>query len=56
MNEQTTLQQNIQPGVAEPSIYEQMWRYMYDYRFGRMTFLELLDKWKEVLGLPIERE
>lgn len=35
-----------------PSIYEQMHRYLYDYHFGRITFLELLDKWKEVLQLP----
>ena len=40
----------------EPSIYEQMWRYMYDYRFGRISFLELLDKWREVLHLPTNRE
>ena len=36
----------------EPSIYEQMHRYLYDYHFGRITFLELLDKWREVLRLP----
>ena len=42
--------------TAEPSIYEQMWRYMYDYRFGRITFLELLDKWREVLNLPTNHE
>jgi hypothetical protein len=53
MNEQTTAQ--AEPIVAaEPSIYEQMHRYLYDYHFGRITFLELLDKWKEVLGLPTE--
>jgi hypothetical protein len=39
-------------GAAEPTIYEQMYRYLYDYRFGRITFLELLEKWKEVLQLP----
>jgi hypothetical protein len=38
---------------TELSIYEQMHRYLYDYHFGRITFLELLDKWKEVLNLPI---
>jgi hypothetical protein len=37
---------------AEPSVYEQMHRYLYDYHFGRITFLELLAKWREVLGLP----
>lgn len=42
--------QSNQP--LEPSIYEQMHRYLYDYHFGRITFLELLDKWREVLRLP----
>ena len=37
---------------AEPSVYEQMYKYLYDYHFGRITFLELLKKWKEVLQLP----
>ena len=46
MDEQTTGQQ------PEPSIYEQLYRYLYDYHFGRIKFLELLDKWKEVLHLP----
>jgi hypothetical protein len=41
---------NNQP--PEPSIYEQICAYLYDYRFGRITFLELLDKWKEVLKIP----
>ena len=36
----------------EPSIYEHLYQYLYDYRFGRRTFLELLDKWKEALHLP----
>lgn len=50
MDNQTTAQ--AEPVVAaEPSIYEQMYNYLYDYRFGRMTFLELLDKWREVLNL-----
>ncbi len=42
----------LEPPLTEPSFYEQMHRYLYEYRFGRMTFLELLDKWKEVLQLP----
>jgi len=51
MDDQTTAQ--VEPIVtAEPSIYEQMYRYLYDYHFGRITFLELLDKWREVLRLP----
>ncbi len=52
MDEQTTAQ--LEPTVtSEPSIYEQMHRYLYDYHFGHITFLELLDKWREVLRLPI---
>ncbi len=54
MDENRTEVPATQP--AETTDYEQMWRYMYDYRFGRITFLELLEKWKEALGLPIERE
>ncbi len=42
--------------LPEPSIYEQMYRYLYDCHFGRITFLELLDKWKEVLHLPISAQ
>lgn len=38
--------------AIDSSVYEQMWRSMYDYRYGRITFLELLDKWREVLNLP----
>jgi len=51
MDEQTTAQ--LEPLVTtDPSIYEQMHRYLYDYHFGRITFLELLEKWREVLRLP----
>ena len=51
MDDEMTAQ--LEPiAAAEPSIYEQMYHYLYDYRFGRITFLELLDKWKEVLQLP----
>ena len=41
---------NNQP--SEPSIYEQLNSHLYNYHFGRITFLELLDKWKEILQLP----
>ena len=34
--------------------YEQMYRLLMAYRFGSITFLELLKKWKEILGLPTE--
>lgn len=46
--------QTSQP--PEPSIYEQMNQYLFDYRFGKITFLELLDKWKAVLQLPHEQQ
>ncbi len=51
MNEQATGQPEI-PSTAKLSMYEQMYKYLYDYHFGRITFLELLEKWKEVLQLP----
>ncbi len=51
MDEQTTAQAELIV-ASESSIYEQMHRYLYDYHFGRITFLELLDKWREVLRLP----
>lgn len=41
MDEQMTEQLEALP-VSEPSIYEQLYRYLYDYHFGRITFLELL--------------
>jgi hypothetical protein len=50
MDEQMTEQLEALP-VSEPSIYEQLYRYLYDYHFARITFLELLDKWKAVLSL-----
>ena len=51
MDEQTVAQLDVSP-THTPSIYEQMYRYLYDYHFGRITFIELLDKWKAVLSLP----
>ena len=51
---QASLLNAAQDKPMEPSIYEQMWRYLYDYHFGRITFLALLDRWKEVLNLPTE--
>ena len=53
---QTALPDKPADQTTEPSVYEQMWRYMYDYRFGRITFIELLDKWREVLNLPTNHE
>lgn len=37
--------------VPETTVYEQLYRHLYDYHFGRIKFLELLDKWKEILHL-----
>jgi hypothetical protein len=51
MNEQTPGQDEHIP-ISETTVYERMCHYLYDYRFGRITFLELLEKWKEVLNLP----
>jgi len=45
MDEQTTVQPDI-------TVYKQLYLKLHDYHFGRITFLELLDKWKEVLQLP----
>lgn len=58
MDEQTAARPNdtSAPATVEPSVYEQMWRSMYDYRFGRITFLELLERWREVLNLPTNHE
>jgi hypothetical protein len=53
MDELMTKQLDVLPAL-ESSIYEQMCQYLYDYHFGRITFLELLEKWKEVLGLPTD--
>ncbi len=55
MDELMTKQQDVLPAL-EPSIYEQMYHYLYDYHFGRITFLELLDRWKEVLCLPLSAQ
>jgi hypothetical protein len=50
MDDKSTVQ--LEPVVAaQPSIYEQMYNYLYDYRFGRIPFLELLNKWREILDL-----
>ena len=48
-------QMSEQPAaLKEPdmSVYEQLYSHLYDYHFGRITFLELLEKWKEILHLP----
>ena len=51
MDEQRTEQPEAQ-NVPEMSVYEQLYRCLYDYHFGRIKFLELLDKWEEILHLP----
>jgi hypothetical protein len=51
MDEQVTERQEAR-NVPEMTIYEQLYRHLYDYHFGRITFLELLDTWKEILHLP----
>lgn len=32
-------------------VWEKMYKAMWEYRFGRINFLELLDKWEELLGI-----
>lgn len=32
--------------------YKQMWMLRYQQHMGQMTFLELLDKYEEMLGIP----
>ena len=52
-------QMNEQPEalkVPNVTVYEQLYSHLYDYHFGSITFLELLDKWKEALNLPTEHK
>ena len=51
MDEQKTELPGTQ-NVQEITVYEQLCRCLYDYHFGRIKFLELLDKWEEILHLP----
>lgn len=51
MDEQKTEQPEAQT-VLEMTVYEQLYRCLYDYHFGRIKFLELLEKWEEILQLP----
>jgi hypothetical protein len=45
MDEQTTARQQ------EPTIYEQLYLLLHAYRFGAISFLELLDAYEEALGI-----
>jgi hypothetical protein len=31
--------------------WEKMYKALYDYYFGRIDFLSLLDKWEDILGI-----
>ncbi len=33
-------------------VFKQLYLALYEYRVGRIRFLELLDRWKEILHLP----
>lgn len=44
MDEQTT-------GQPEPTVYEQLYHKLLDYRFGTISFLELLDAFEEILHI-----
>ncbi len=45
MDEQTT------PMPPEPTTYEQLYLLLHAYRFGAISFLELLDAYEEALGI-----
>jgi hypothetical protein len=51
MEKQMTEQSEAQ-NTSEVPMYEQLYRHLTDYHFGRITFLVLLERWKEVLHLP----
>ena len=42
--------QTAQPTVSDAD-YEQMYHLLYAYRFGSISFLELLDKFEEILHI-----
>ena len=39
-----------QPGISDAD-YEQMYQLLYAYRFGSISFLDLLDKLEEILHI-----
>jgi hypothetical protein len=50
MDEQTTGRVQVM-AAAEPTIYEQLYRQLHAYRFGAISFLELLDRFEQILHI-----
>jgi hypothetical protein len=50
MDEHTTEHLEI-IAASEPTIYEQLYRQLYAYHFGAIGFLELLDRFEEILAI-----
>jgi hypothetical protein len=53
MDERTTSQPTKLPTISDAD-YEQMYHLLMAYRFGSISFIALLEKWKEILGLLTE--
>jgi hypothetical protein len=51
MEEKGELPAKIQRPLSEDS-YKQMWILRYQQHLGNLSFLELLDKYEEILGIP----
>ncbi len=50
MDEQTTAQPDAL-SVPDMAVYEQLYLKLYAYRFGTISFLELLEAFEEILGI-----
>ena len=50
MDEQTTAQPDAL-SVPDMTIYEQLYLKLYAYRFGTISFLEVLEAFEEILGI-----
>ena len=48
MDEQTTIQSEVM-AASEPPIYEQLYRQLHAYHFGAIGFLELLNRFEQIL-------
>ena len=53
MDDKTTEQSEIAP---EPTIYKQLYAFLYAYRTGTNNFLELLDAFEEILQIPTSQQ
>jgi hypothetical protein len=48
----TTPNHCANPYRDSDEVYRQLYLKLNDYHFSRISFLELLDTWKEILNLP----